>query len=267
MLATDQSVSEAILDVRAALGTAPADLVLHGCRLVNVCSEEIHGATIAIRGSRIVAIREEYSGSARQQIDCSGLYALPGSIEPYFERGDTTAESLLARGVTSVVHGAATDVAGFAAAGLRCLDIGGAALPIQKHQICASADQALFELRQGTTVVLDCGDDLAAWRTLFDELRSRDIDSSRFLVRGSGRDLGGSLTDAALAAGFAPANALQMTTFNAAIHFALDHEIGSVTPGRRADIVLVREPGAAPEHLILNGQLGTSDTARQPKNQ
>jgi hypothetical protein len=105
--------------------------------------------------------------------------------------------------------------------------------------------------------VLDCGPDLATWRQTFAELQSRRIDSGRFLIRNfaGGFEPGKGPLQEAIAAGIPPARAQQMTTFNAAIHFAFDHEIGSLTPGRHADIVLARQPCGQPEMVVQNGRL------------
>jgi adenine deaminase len=43
----------------------------------------------------------------------------------------------------------------------------------------------------------------------------------------------------AIAQGLAPVTAIQMATLNTAQHFAMEREIGSVAPGRRADFLLV----------------------------
>lgn len=261
MLASDETVTEAILDVRAALGREPADLVLRNCQLVNVCSEEIHRATVAIRGTRIVAIRETYDGTAARDVDCCGFYAMPGAIESYFAPGGArpSAETLIAHGVTSVVAAPEFDLGVLKNAGMRCFETGSTALPIQPSRICSNSDEALEQLRQGTTVVLDCGPNPADWRQTFVDLRLRRIDSSRFLARNfaDGFVAGEGPLQEAIASGLAPARAQQMTTFNAAIHFALDHEVGSVTPGRHADIVLAREPCGKPEMVVLNGRLLT----------
>ena len=45
----------------------------------------------------------------------------------------------------------------------------------------------------------------------------------------------------AIACGCDPLVALQMATVNAAEHFGLGREVGSIAPGRRADVVLTRE--------------------------
>ena len=46
----------------------------------------------------------------------------------------------------------------------------------------------------------------------------------------------------AIEAGCDPVIALQMATINTATHFGLERELGSITPGRRADIILTNKP-------------------------
>jgi adenine deaminase len=44
-----------------------------------------------------------------------------------------------------------------------------------------------------------------------------------------------------------------MATLNAACHFGLEREIGSITPGRRADMILTRDLVALPIELVIAG--------------
>ncbi|WP_028955751.1 adenine deaminase [Sulfitobacter sp. 20_GPM-1509m] len=49
--------------------------------------------------------------------------------------------------------------------------------------------------------------------------------------------------------------ALQMATINTATHFGLEREIGSLTPGRRADVILTSDLKTLPiEHVIARGE-------------
>jgi adenine deaminase len=60
----------------------------------------------------------------------------------------------------------------------------------------------------------------------------------------------------AIACGFDPVSAIQMTTLNVAEHFGLDSAIGGIAPGRCADIlVLPDERTIAPEIVISNGRV------------
>ncbi len=60
----------------------------------------------------------------------------------------------------------------------------------------------------------------------------------------------------AIACGCDPLIALQMATINTATHFGLEREIGSITPGRRADIILSSDLRELPiEVVIARGQI------------
>ena len=59
----------------------------------------------------------------------------------------------------------------------------------------------------------------------------------------------------AIACGCDPLVAVQMATLNTASHFGLEREIGSLTPGRRADVILSTDLTSLPiEHVIARGQ-------------
>ncbi len=60
----------------------------------------------------------------------------------------------------------------------------------------------------------------------------------------------------AIACGCDPLVALQMATINTATHFGLEREIGSITPGRRADIILSSDLVELPiETVVARGQI------------
>lgn len=64
----------------------------------------------------------------------------------------------------------------------------------------------------------------------------------------------------AIACGCDPLIALQMATINTATHFGLEREIGSVTPGRRADIILSSDLETLPiETVIARGRIVARD--------
>ena len=59
----------------------------------------------------------------------------------------------------------------------------------------------------------------------------------------------------AIACGCDPLIALQMATINTATHFGLERELGSIAPGRRADMILTSDLTTLPiEHVIARGQ-------------
>ena len=60
----------------------------------------------------------------------------------------------------------------------------------------------------------------------------------------------------AISLGVSPINAIQMATLNSARHFRLEDEIGSLTPGRLADILLVQDLGEInPVKVIYEGKV------------
>ncbi|MFK7743859.1 MAG: adenine deaminase [Roseobacter sp.] len=64
----------------------------------------------------------------------------------------------------------------------------------------------------------------------------------------------------AIACGCDPVIALQMATINTATHFGLEREIGSLTPGRRADVILTSDLTTLPiETVIARGKVVAQD--------
>ncbi|ODN69121.1 Adenine deaminase [Methylobrevis pamukkalensis] len=60
----------------------------------------------------------------------------------------------------------------------------------------------------------------------------------------------------AIAQGLKPVTAIQMATLNTATHFGLERELGSITPGRRADLILTSDLVTLPvETVIARGEI------------
>jgi adenine deaminase len=55
----------------------------------------------------------------------------------------------------------------------------------------------------------------------------------------------------AIAQGLKPVTAIQMATLNTASHFGLEREIGSITPGRRADLVITSDLPSFPVEMVI----------------
>jgi len=55
----------------------------------------------------------------------------------------------------------------------------------------------------------------------------------------------------AIACGLKPITAIQMATLNTASHFGLERELGSITPGRRADLIITSDLVALPIELVM----------------
>ena len=64
----------------------------------------------------------------------------------------------------------------------------------------------------------------------------------------------------AIAQGLKPITAIQMATLNTAQHFGMERDIGSITPGRRADIILSSDLVELPVELVMAaGQVLAAD--------
>ncbi len=89
-----------------ARGEAPADLVLKGGQILNVCTGEIHPGDLAIAQGRIIGWGA-YEG--REEVDVSGLYLAPGFIDAHLhlESSHLTPEEFariaVTHGTTAVV--------------------------------------------------------------------------------------------------------------------------------------------------------------------
>jgi adenine deaminase len=97
--------------IEAALGHAPADLVLADGRIVNVFTREVLDGSVAVRGDRIVAVGElppGATGPATEVRDVGGRYLVPGYIDGHMHVGGSylpvtaLAAALLERGTTSL---------------------------------------------------------------------------------------------------------------------------------------------------------------------
>ena len=68
------------------------------------------------------------------------------------------------------------------------------------------------------------------------------------------------LVNRAIELGLPPIQAIQMASLNAAIHFRLDHLLGSLTPGRWADVLLAPSLEVIqPRHVFYKGELVAQD--------
>jgi adenine deaminase len=57
----------------------------------------------------------------------------------------------------------------------------------------------------------------------------------------------------AIACGLKPITAIQMASLNTASHFGLERELGSITPGRRADLIVTSDLVTLPMELVMAG--------------
>jgi adenine deaminase len=137
------------------------------------------------------------------------------------------------------------------------------------HEPIAEED-VLERLRLGYWVMIREGyvrRELEAIKGIF----KRDIDFRRVSLVTDGVDPAGFLEDGYLDAalrramklGVPPRVAYQMVTLNAAEHFHLDHLVGSLAPGKMADIVISPSPeDFAPQLVMCNGKVLFEDGKR-----
>ncbi len=96
------------------------------------------------------------------------------------------------------------------------------------------------------------------------EIFKKKIDFRRLVLATDGVDAEGFLADgyldaslrSALKLGVPPELAYQMVTINVAEHFHLDHLIGSLSPGKRADILIIPSPNDfSPQLVMCDGKI------------
>jgi len=100
-----------LIDV--ALGKEPADVLVIGGNLVNVCTAEIYPASIAIKGDRIAAVGDvDYArGPKTDVIDAEGRYVTPGLVDGHLHcyhsylGVNEYVQVLLSHGVTTTADG------------------------------------------------------------------------------------------------------------------------------------------------------------------
>lgn len=126
-----------------------------------------------------------------------------------------------------------------------------------------SEDEVLERLRLGYSVMVREGSirkELEGVKGLF----KKQIDFRRAILATDGVDPEGFLNEGyldaalrtALKLGVPPATAYQMVTINVADHFHLDHLIGSLSPGKMADILITPSPEEfSPQMVMCDGKI------------
>jgi len=126
------------------------------------------------------------------------------------------------------------------------------------HEGTREAD-AIARVRQGMRSMLRLGSawyDVAAQVTA---ITQKGLDSRNFILCTDDCHSGTLVRDGhmdrvvrhAISEGVEPITAIQMATLNTATHFGLEREIGSITPGRRADILVCSDLDTLKIDLVL----------------
>ena len=135
--------------------------------------------------------------------------------------------------------------------------------PADDHEGTCEAD-AIARMRQGMRSMIRLG---SAWydvETQITAITEKGLDPRNMILCTDDSHSGTLVNDGhmnrvvrhAIACGCDPLVALQMATINTATHFGLEREIGSLTPGRRADVILTSDLKTLEiETVIARGQI------------
>jgi adenine deaminase len=125
-------------------------------------------------------------------------------------------------------------------------------------------EDAVARVRQGMRAMLRLG---SAWYDVAAQIKAvteRGLDSRNFILCTDDSHSGTLVYEGhmnrvvrhAIAQGVKPMTAIQMASINTAQHFGLEREIGSITPGRRADIILTTDLATLPiDTVIAQGRI------------
>ncbi|MCI0397623.1 MAG: adenine deaminase [Chloroflexi bacterium] len=129
-------------------------------------------------------------------------------------------------------------------------------------------EDGIARVRQGMRAMLRLG---SAWYDVASQVKAiteLGVDSRNFILCTDDCHSGTLVHDGhmnrvvrhAIAQGLRPVTAIQMATLNTAQHFGLEKEIGSITPGRYADILISRDLTSLPiEVVIAAGEVVAED--------
>jgi len=120
-------------------------------------------------------------------------------------------------------------------------------------------EDAVARVRQGMKAMLRYG---SAWHDVAAQVKAitdLGLDSRNFILctddSHSGTLVGEGHMDRvvrhAIAEGLPPVTAIQMATLNTALHFGVERDLGSITPGRYADMVITGDLTALPIDLVI----------------
>ncbi|MDP2737831.1 MAG: adenine deaminase C-terminal domain-containing protein, partial [Pseudorhodobacter sp.] len=134
--------------------------------------------------------------------------------------------------------------------------------PADDHEGTCEAD-AIARVRQGMRAMMRLG---SAWYDVENQITAvtqKGLDPRNFILCTDDCHSGTLVNEGhmnrvlrhAIACGCDPLVALQMCTINTATHFGLERELGSITPGRRADVILTSDLRSLPiEQVIARGR-------------
>ncbi len=130
--------------------------------------------------------------------------------------------------------------------------------PADDHEGTCEAD-AIARMRQGMRAMVRLG---SAWYDVEAQITAiteKGLDPRNFILCTDDCHSGTLVNDGhmnrvvrhAIECGCDPLIAIQMATINTATHFGLERELGSITPGRRADVILTSDLTELPIELVV----------------
>ena len=130
--------------------------------------------------------------------------------------------------------------------------------PADDHEGTCEAD-AITRVRQGMRSMMRLG---SAWydvETQITAVTEKGMDPRNFILCTDDCHSGTLINEGhmnrvvrhAISCGCDPLIALQMATINTATHFGLERELGSLTPGRRADLILTSDLRELPIEMVM----------------
>lgn len=135
--------------------------------------------------------------------------------------------------------------------------------PADDHE-GTTVEDAIARVRQGMRAMLRLG---SAWFDVAAQIKAvteSGVDPRNFLLCTDDSHSGTLVHDGhmnrvvrhAIAQGLKPVTAIQMATLNTAQHFGLERELGSIAPGRRADLIITSDLALLPiEMVFARGEL------------
>ncbi|MBX2880498.1 MAG: adenine deaminase [Granulosicoccus sp.] len=130
--------------------------------------------------------------------------------------------------------------------------------PADDHE-GTQVEDAIARVRQGMRSMLRLG---SAWYDVAPQVKAiteHGLDSRNFILCTDDSHSGTLINDGhmnrvvrhAIAQGLKPMTAIQMATLNTAEHFGLERELGSITPGRRADLIISSDLATLPIEAVF----------------
>jgi adenine deaminase len=120
-------------------------------------------------------------------------------------------------------------------------------------------EDGIARVRQGMKAMLRLG---SAWYDVASQIKAiteLGLDSRNFILCTDDSHSGTLVNEGhmnrvvrhAIAEGVSPVTAIQMATLNTAVHFGVEKDIGSITPGRYADLILTSNLSTLPIEMVI----------------